>query len=110
MGFDLLFRSADIWHYMWEYGQDNPDRDFWGDYMATLAMDDLGYRLIDLGAFWVDVVGGYPHDGVVPTPSMAFPGGVNSVGLVGVSHTRETSSVPSGQAMLSILESLRNSP
>ena len=42
-----------------------------------------------IGSWWSGILGGWPHDGFVPTTAQQYPG-VPDTYLIGLSHTEET--------------------
>jgi len=72
--------------------------------VISAALTDLGYRAETFGGWWSDsVVGGFPHDAIVPTSNMAMPNAV-PVFVSNTTHIQETSSLPTRAAMLSAIQ------
>lgn len=71
-------------------GSTDSQLDAWSAVVAAGALENFASELSNFSDWWTyTIVGGYPHDGIIPTQSQRYPGGLPVTGLTFV-HTSET--------------------
>jgi hypothetical protein len=64
------------------------------DILAAYGLIDLAWRVQNLGDWWTwDIVGDFPHDGLIPTEQQFRPQS-ERVGIINIAHTQETNTEP----------------
>jgi len=82
--------------------EENSELDLGARWSASAALGDYSYNLATFSDWWTySIVGNYPHDGLIPTSSQAYPqGGSPQYALF--PHTSETTDVTQ---LLAVLDS-----
>ena len=77
-----------LWDVLWYSAWDDPY--YFDNLEGASAMLWASAQMFELPFWYNDVVGGWPHDGFIPTDRQEYPG-ATKVSIQGISHTDETS-------------------